>query len=71
MSTLRQTMDKEAVANEFAMALMMPVNQYKEQLSLHTDADGRVDTKAIADYFHVTIDVAHMRGVSLGLLRSF
>ena len=69
--TLRATAEKELIATEFAMALLMPEKQYKEQIAIHTDPHGRVDTKAIADHFHVPIDVAHMRGVSLGTLRQF
>lgn len=65
------TIDMEWLANEFALALLMPVQEYKKQLSLHTDEHGIVNTKAIAEYFHVTISDAHMRGVSLGLLRNF
>ena len=58
-------------ANEFAMALLMPEKEYREQIALNLDEHGMVNTKAVADHFHVSITDAHMRGVSLGILRQF
>lgn len=62
------TIEKERQANEFAYALLMPENIYLEQVELNTDKNGKVNTKAIAEYFGVSISDAANRGYSLGVL---
>lgn len=62
--------EKEEAANYFALALLMPKKEYEMQVKKHTDGN-LVNTKAIADYFHVSISDAHLRGVHLGILRLF
>ena len=48
MSQLQDSYDKEAQANEFAMALLMPETEYRKQVALHTNGR-KVNTKAIAE----------------------
>ncbi len=68
---MQYTIEQEEIATEFALALLMPEDEYREQVRIHTEPNGMVNTKAIADYFHVEINVAHIRGVRLGILRNF
>lgn len=56
--------------NDFAAAFLMPKDAYLEQMKHHT-TNHVIDTKAIADHFHVSISDAHYRGVRLGLLKNF
>lgn len=63
--------EKEQMANEFAYALLMPEKLYREQVELNTEKNGMVNTKKIAEFFHVTISDAAERGYRLGLLRRF
>ncbi len=64
------TQEQEAMANEFALALLMPERAFREQVVLHDNNDGTVNTKAIAEHFHVTIGMASLRGQRLGLFES-
>lgn len=58
--------------NEFAAAILMPKVQYMQQFNINLSEDGKtVNTKNIADYFHVKTSDAHYRGVCLGILRNF
>lgn len=61
-------MSPDALANEFALALLMPARDYRAVFAQNT-VDGVTDTAAIAAHFHVTVSDAATRGVSLGLLR--
>lgn len=61
-------MDK--LATTFALAFLMPEDEYKEVVHKNT-VNGIVDTKAIADHFHVSISDAAFRGVDLGLLKAW
>lgn len=57
----------EYEANEFAAALLMPEEEYREVMDLHTKGDW-VDTGEIAKYFHVSVNAASNRGKWLGYL---
>ena len=57
----------EYEANEFAAALLMPEEKYREIMDLHTEGD-LVDTGEIAKYFHVSVNAAANRGKWLGYL---
>lgn len=61
---------QEWLANEFASALLMPKNKYKEIMDQYT-MDAFVDTKKIADYFGVSVSAASSRGQFLGYLQDF
>lgn len=65
--TRTYTTEEERVANEFALALLMPENDFKEQVRFNDNHDGTINTKAIAEYFHVPISMASLRGQRLGL----
>lgn len=62
------TTEQEQMANAFARALLMPENEYREQVKIHTLPDNKVDTAKIAEYFHVSISTAADRGYEMGLL---
>ncbi|WP_285823979.1 ImmA/IrrE family metallo-endopeptidase [Schaedlerella arabinosiphila] len=57
----------EYEANEFAAALLMPEDEYRKIMDLHTEGD-LVDTGEIAKYFHVSVNAASNRGKWLGYL---
>lgn len=57
----------EYEANEFAAALLMPRQMYKNILDLNTNGT-HVDTIKIANYFKVSEDAASLRGKFLGYL---
>lgn len=59
---------KEYQANEFAAALLMPKEKYKEIMDDNTSGD-MVETSKIADYFGVSISAASNRGKFLGYLK--
>lgn len=61
--------EKELEANEFASALLMPKNKYKEIMDKNTIGN-IVETKKIADFFGVSISEASSRGISLGYLKT-
>lgn len=58
----------EYQANEFAAALLMPQEKYKEIMDQYTIGD-KVETDKIADYFGVSISAASNRGKFLGYLQ--
>lgn len=68
--SLEHSAEKEETTNYFALALLMPETEYRRVLELHT-RENKVDTKAVADHFQVTVSMAHRRGVDLGLLRQW
>ncbi len=59
--------EMELQANEFAAALLMPKEKYKEILDKFSE-DNYVLIAKVADYFHVSIDAATYRGKWLGYL---
>lgn len=59
-----------ALANEFALALLMPEREFRAEVARRT-TDSVVDVAAVAARFRVTTADAHARGVSLGLLRAW
>lgn len=61
---------EDALANEFALAFLMPQEEYERVLKEHTDGN-TVNTAAIAKYFHVSITDAAARGVQLGYLQKW
>lgn len=57
----------EYQSNEFAAAFLMPEEQYKRVM--YENSEGNiVNTSAIAQYFHVSVDAAANRGKWLGYL---
>lgn len=58
----------EYQANEFAAALLMPKNSYKEIMNQYTIGN-EVETDKVADYFGVSISAASNRGKFLGYLQ--
>lgn len=60
--------EKEYQANEFAAALLMPKDKYKEVMDKYSNGS-KVSTSKIAEYFHVSIDAASNRGKFLGYLQ--
>lgn len=65
------TTEQEFQANAFAMALLMPETDYREQVKIHTEQNGRVNTAKIAEYFNVSVSTAAERGYELGLLEKW
>lgn len=64
----RKATDLEYQANEFAAALLMPQELYREEMERNTNGT-TVNTTAIADYFGVSVSAASYRGKFLGLLK--
>ncbi len=60
--------DLEYQSNEFAAALLMPEDEYKEIMDKFTEGD-LVNTAEVANHFHVSIDAAANRGKWLGYLK--
>lgn len=58
----------EYQANEFAAALLMPRNKYKEIMDKNT-VGNMVETVGIANYFGVSVSAASNRGKFLGYLQ--
>lgn len=58
----------EYQANEFATALLMPKNKYREVIDKYT-RNNIVDTKKVANYFGVSVSIASIRGKNLGYLQ--
>lgn len=58
----------EYQANEFAAALLMPKDKYKEIMDQYT-VGNKVETDKIADYFGVSVSAASNRGKFLGYLQ--
>lgn len=54
--------------NEFALAFLMPKNEYIEEVDKNTN-DNIVDTKVLAKHFDVSITNASLRGKRLGILK--
>ena len=60
---------QEFSASIFALALLMPKDEYLTTLQKYTEADGKtVRTQKIANEFDVTVSPAFQRGVMLGLI---
>lgn len=58
----------EYQANEFAAALLMPKEAYKDVMERNTIGN-KVETSKIADYFGVSVSAASNRGKFLGYLK--
>lgn len=56
-------------ANEFAACLLMPKEEFIEQVNKLRDSEGNVDVKKIAAHFGVTTKAAVVRGQVLNLWR--
>lgn len=61
------TSEQEYQANEFAAALLMPENVYKEVMDLNTEENG-INMSNVAKYFNVSVSAAINRGKFLGYL---
>lgn len=62
-----RTTEQEYQANEFAAALFMPENEYRQVLDLFSQ-NNRVDVNKVAKYFNVSVSAAVTRGQFLGYL---
>ena len=62
-----RTTEQEYQANEFAAALFMPKNEYRQVLDLFSQ-NNRVDVNKVAKYFNVSVSAAVTRGQFLGYL---
>ena len=62
------TSDQEYQANEFAAALLMPDDVYREVVDRYTTKDNYVEVSKVANYFHVSVAAATNRGRFLGVL---
>lgn len=58
-----ESSDLEYDATTFALAFLMPRKLYKKQIDRYGN---RVDTRQLAEYFHVPVSFAFIRGFSLG-----
>lgn len=56
-------------ANEFAACLLMPKEEFIEQVNELRDSEGNVDVKQVAAHFGVTTKAAVVRGQVLNLWR--
>lgn len=56
------------VAEEFALCLLMPKNDYLTMINQYTSSNDTVDVKGISSYFGVSENTAYKRGKSLGCL---
>lgn len=60
---------KEKEANDFAMNLLMPENEYIDKVKRYTNPQtDDVNIQSVAEYFGVSVDDAIYRGVKLGIL---
>lgn len=64
--TNRYTGIKEIEANVFAMAFLMPKDNFIRVCNRHT-ADGVCDLEKVAEDFKVDVKLAHERGLELGI----
>lgn len=55
-------------ANEFAHALLLPENFYRDIITEYAD-NGKIDVSIIAEIFDVPIEIASVRGKNLELLK--
>lgn len=67
---MQESIDREEAANLFAACLLMPEKPFREQAKLHTDADGKVHMKPVAEYFGVTVGDVEYRGRTLGMFKT-
>lgn len=58
------------LTNDFALAFLMPEETYRRIAQKNTQ-NGKVNTAAVANYFHVTVSDAAARGVQLGILKAW
>ena len=57
--------EEEYQANEFAAALLMPIEEYDAVLKAKS-TNKRVNIQEVADYFNVSYSAAKNRGIFLG-----
>lgn len=63
---------EDAMADYFAMCLLMPEDEYRKVFKDNLSEDGKtVNTGKIAEHFGVTITDACIRGIGLGLIESW
>lgn len=60
--------EQEYQANEFAAALLMPKDDYKNEVSKLWNSEKKIDIGLIASKFNVSISAAFNRGRFLGIL---
>ena len=58
---------KEWMAYDFGLALMMPEKEYRKIADQYTNED-KIETRKIAEYFHVDLSDACHRGEKLGII---
>ncbi len=61
--------EEEYDAHEFAAALLMPKDEYKEVVSDNTNDDKICNIATVAQYFGVSVEAALNRGKWLGVLK--
>jgi len=61
--------EEEYDAHEFAAALLMPKDEYKEVVSDNTNDEKTCNITAVAQHFGVSIEAASNRGKWLGVLK--
>jgi len=60
---------KEWMAYDFALALMMPEDEYRKIANQYSEGN-QIKTRKIAEYFHVDLTAACHRGEKLGIIQS-
>lgn len=60
---------KEWMAYDFALALMMPEDEYRKIANQYSEGN-QIKTRKIAEYFHVNLTAAYHRGKKLGTIQS-
>lgn len=69
---VRDKVLEDAMANYFALCLLMPEEEYRKVFAENLLEDGKaVDTSKIAKHFGVTVTDACIRGIGLGLIESW
>ena len=58
---------KEWMGYDFALALMMPEDEYRKIADQYTN-NQKIETLKIANYFHVDLSAVHHRGEKLGII---
>ena len=60
---------KEWMAYDFALSLIMPEDEYRKITDQYTN-ENKIETRKIAEYFHVDLAAACHRGEKLGIIQS-
>lgn len=61
--------EQEIQANEFAASLLMPKDEYINEIELQTKNNKNIDLKAISEKFNVSYVLAYNRGYYLKILK--